>query len=572
MAAPAVMLVGLRDATGLPIQGPLTVSLTLGTAPPVTSLSPLPLAPISIPSGVNDIRLELDDPSYAAESVGIHFDSSGLVYCDSGICTWSVSGSILDLTISLGRISRAPCIPFPWGGSATGDQRGIIQDPKSPGYFALAATLMKIDPLRLLINKSIPQPYAITTLADADLDAWDRFSVRDVSVDLSKDGGFLWLEYGAVGSVPALQDPRFLIAVWVPPAPDRLPADGLDYVLFYSPSTATTGYQPTAFPFRNGYPYSVIPSTPTQPYITLGYKYLFQGSYFAQQSMGSGRPCIVVMPIFPNCINNPSDQWQPFDSQAGVYRLLLEVARFLHREGYGRWSAALTNWNGKTCGGALPSPSIRPPQSFVSYAVPPLKNVVLAGFSTGSAGLVPVLTQRDLRDPAKYPPAMYAAAPAGFEAPWREFWGLDLKLDKTLHLKTDPATLQTDLLAWLQRQPRYFRVYQSGYTTANNPPASYFSVLATKNPTPIIVTRKSTTNSAVWAEDWRDYADHWSLLYTSQDYLRAKTSPAVTPSFPLLAQAVDVIHPFMCTIGFGHAASRDRISALLSATLPFQQV
>ena len=384
----------------------------------------------------------------------------------------------------------------------------------------------------------------------------DRFFYIEREIDLAdrRVGAFLWLEYGAVGSAPSASDPRFLIALWAPPAPARIPPEGLDYIVFYSPTTAIAAYPPSRHPFRTNYPYIVKPGSLDQPYIDLAYRYILDGRFFAPSLIASGKPCILVMPIFPNCIQTPDDQFQPFDSQAGTYRLLREVARFLHREGYGVTPDLLDTWNGREYAGASKLPTL--PASPTATPIPPIRNVALAGYSNSSACLARVVNQGGVRNPRHYPPGHFEAPASAFQGPWREIWGLDLLLSQSLGIFTDARRFQTDLLHW-QTSRRAIRLYMSGVTTANARPGTYFAEFAKLGLSRD--QRTATIDPTIWAEDWRsgNVPRAIQIVTTSQAALHARGAAIrVLPQFPSSADGTGVVHAFMASIAFGHAASQ----------------
>jgi hypothetical protein len=84
--------------------------------------------------------------------------------------------------------------------------------------------------------------------------------------------------------------------------------------------------------------------------------------------------------------------WQPFNSQAGIHRPLLEVTQFLHGFGYGRPGSDFSRWQGASAAAdglpEVPGPTL---QSAVDEPRPKIRNVTLADFSSGISGLLPVI-------------------------------------------------------------------------------------------------------------------------------------------------------------------------------------
>ena len=556
--APTTIAVALVDVNGDPVGGAASYTLRSDVAPPATAVRVLPTASFAIPPGTTTLTLEVDHPDYDRESVVFEFASSG-VNCRSRVCDWGLgsSSSALTAIVSVGRIRRAPCAFYPLAGRALGDQSGVMLSKEFPQYNGFTI-LLKREKFRFLRDGVVGagSPSGSSVIADINRDAWDRFWFIEREIDLAdrRVGAFLWLEYGAVGSAPGVSDPRFLIALWAPPAPTRIPPEGLDYIVFYSPTTAIAAYPPARHPFRTNYPYIVRPGSLDQPYVDLAYRYILDGRFFAQSLIASGKPCILVMPIFPNCVQTPDDQWQPFDSQAGTYRLLKEVARFLHREGYGVTPKLLDSWNGRECGGASRLPAL--PLSPTATSIPPVRNVTLAGYSNSSACLARVLNQGGVRNPQHYPAVHFEAPASAFQGPWREIWGLDLLLAQSLGIFTDARRFQTDLLHW-QTSRRAIRLYMSGVTTANARPGTYFAEFAKLGLARTQGT--ATTDSATWAEDWRSGSGTSAIeiVTTSQAALHARGAAIrVLPQFPSPSDGTGVVHAFMASVAFGHAASQ----------------
>ncbi len=561
-----IVALDITDVMGKPIVGFFNYTLTLNGFTLNTIRTTLPISDLVMPPGINKIQIAINHPNYAPETVTVKSDNSGTIYCNNRICKFSGSGIRLKLSLSLGRIRRAPCTIPPDSLKTKGDQLGVFLSPEFPSnsYATLDGLLIKSPPLKAV--RDIPDPR--TFLADPELDEWERFSTQVYpNLDLRNTGGFLWLEYGAVGTTPAALDPRFLIAMWAPPPPQSIPKKGLDYVMFYSPSTATPSFAPSVFPFHVNYPYVVLSQTVKQSYVLLAYRYLFpplidDSPCLIHQLLASDHPAVIIMPIFPNCTNTPIDQWQPFESQAGVHRLLLEVSRFLHREGYGSSNSALSNWNGRVCGGVMSTPTLPTNFSSISTEIPLLRNVTLAGFSSGSAGLVPTLTRVNLSDSKKYPTELFAGDPSSFVSVWREFWGLDLKLDHNYNPLTESSIFQKNALDWLDRfQTRYLRLYQSEITMGETRPAVLFSVLNKLPHSSKIKPRISKKNKSIWAEDWREDSQRWSCIMWSKAYLESNTAPSnFIPIFPFKGNKSEAeieakIHQFALSLGFSHAAA-----------------
>jgi hypothetical protein len=501
--------------------------------------------------GTSRLTVTVRHPDYAPQQVTIRIGSLPY-YWDNRGCELVMTPSSAELKIVMGRVRQAPITPPPFGGKTKGDQPGIFYQggagnrPKQ--YAVLGGLLAAPTQVRTLEDKTPPGGAVPTVLARAAEEGWGRFNTKDTTITLTDKGGFIWLEYGSA----RVTEPRFLIAVWAPALAGAV--EGLDYVVFYSPSTVTEGYPQTRFPFRAKYPYTVLPAnTQRQPYVDLAYRYLLIDAVMAYEAVASEKPPIIVIPIFP-AASDGKDMWQPFNSQEGLHRLLLEITQFLHGFGYERGSA-FSRWQGATAPeGSLPQVTMPPPFSSVSAPRPKIRNVTLAGFSSGISGLFPVIARDRLVDPAKYPPALFAADAGAFAGLWREIWDLDFALNER-ETGIKPAALEKALIGWRSAgRDRRLRMHHSGYTSGNARPAKLFPALAAL---PKTVTAPVPAGAA-WAEEWRDPAG-WSLAFYSTAYLQAKIRPRdVPPAIPLVTDPPALrdraVHPFTGSIGFGHAS------------------
>lgn len=566
----------IRDATDTPLQGTIQVTLTAAQWPPQVTIVSLPAAPGALPllpPSTTAVDVTITSSDYASFAIHLSFDPNNTVYWSNAACLCTVSGSTVTLKAMLGRVRGAPCTLPPYGGKAHGDQSGVFvletvtRNPMSgipPEWgFTTLNTKRRYAGLDLLVApKSVrrlvehdPGQATATVLSSANTDGWNRFHFDDAPTDLTKQGRFLWLEYGGVGgplgTISMQTEPRFLVAVWAPPPPIQIPKEGLDIALFYSPSTATAGYPPSSPPFRSNYPYVVDQDSLAQPYVKLGYGYIFS-TLFAHLLSTLSDPPILVMPIFPNCAQNQNEQWQPFNSQAGVHRLLLEVALFLIGQGYGQTSDSIAGWNGAKCQtGAVPAPEIQNSQ-FISGTSPKLRNVALAGFSSGSMGLLPIFANTQTSG-GRYKAPLFGTNLSGFDDVWREIWGLDLYFGRETGLSS--RAFENTLLRWSKEgRERRFRLYQSGYTLGNATPSAFYPSLRKASQTPVRLA--SSTDSALWAEDWRDPTFHWSASFFSKHFLKA-TAPntSINPAFPANTDDDKRVHPFTAMLGFGHASS-----------------
>jgi hypothetical protein len=297
--------------------------------------------------------------------------------------------------------------------------------------------------------------------------------------------------------------------------------------------------------------------------VILGSKYLFHPTHLVGMSLGSGKPPIIVMPIFPRASgpNAATQMWQPLNSQAGLWRLLIELAQFFEREGYAGPAFGTRRFNGAvapTAGNAPP-----PPPAFSSNNRPRLgiRDIIISGYSSGSVPLFAIFKSSAISgSTAEFAPALFGADPAEFDKRWKEYWALDLFLNEG-QTGIQRTAYQNVLRSWLTRDSRRMRLYHGGWTLEGAMPDAFFPVLRKQlSASPWLV--KDGTLPSRWSADWRDPAAHWSALFFSGPALRARfVQNDIVPSFPLgmpdgsKGDPPAVIHPFTMQIGFGHALS-----------------
>ncbi|MFF4371599.1 hypothetical protein [Streptomyces sp. NPDC001594] len=525
---------------------------------PVTQLISVPLdRPVTraVPAQEwSRIDLEVAHPDYVPESVTLTRNPDAPVYWDNRGVSVTRDGDDLRLTMELGRVRQSPLTAPPYTGTkARGDQPGV--------FFREASG----QPRRYAVLNNPPPPetplwlekVTVRTLTDAaparsGQSGWDRLRTTDQVVVLADTGGFLWLEYGGNDDARPPQ-PRFLVAVWAPkPPPAPAAADGTDVVCYFTPSTETDGFPLSAYPFRTNYPYTVKKDTPAdQPYVVVGYRHMLRDLNLVQAQHVSGRPAVLVVPIVPALPpgrDNERLAWQPFNSQEGLHRLLLEVTHFLHRFGYGPSGTDFSRWQGSTApvGSLPPLPTARRSGS-VPTPPPALRNVTVCGFSSAIMGIHPLLTRREISLPHHFPRHLFGGDAAAFGAVWREWWDLDLALN-TGETGIRTADYEQHLLQWFGAgNDRRMRLYHSEHTLGDAPAHRRFAALA----------RLPHQAAALpgLAEEWHSDDGRWTAAFYRAKLLRAPTRPeGVLPLFPLESGDPRLIHRFTAALGFGHAA------------------
>lgn len=571
-------LLHLVDARGVEITGATRFD-TLGTRSDGsqtrltfehTAPAPFPL-PIEPTWTRAEVRITHAD--YHQFELRLQLGPAGVVWADPATQQRSQGGDTV-LDVPLGRIRLAPGEVPPFG-RPSGAERGVFVEQaqgRPQRYGGIGLQLGPTPRIRMLTDIT---PYGSSLpsciLSQHEDDGWRRFSAADHGpISPGAKGGFAWLEYGSPQSQPT--QPRFLVAAYIPNPALAVQDRKIDTLVFFSPSTDNDLYHPSRYPFRDKYPYAaygrevVDPDShekheaKVQPYVLLGMKYLFHPSHLVAMSLAPDKPPpLVVMPIFPR-VTGPvaaRQMWQPFNSQSGLWRMLLEVRLFLQRENYLGSSYSPQRLNGAVAPLAG-EPSAPPPAFGANRDQLAIGDVVLSGYSSGSRPLYRVLRDRDLTgSTSDFPPALFGADPSEFGQHWRETWGLDLFLNpaRTLIPRSD---YEAALLAWVATGNRRVRLYHSGWTLDMDP--DLFLPMLRKQ---LRVAPRRLQDARIpsrWAADWRDPAGRWMALFMSGPTLRAQFVDPVAPSFPLgnpdgsKGDPPAAIHPFAMAIGFGHAA------------------
>lgn len=570
------LLIQVIDAVGKDVEGTAKVEFVIrrkdGTATTLTG-DAAPQFTVPFDATWQSAEMTIAHADYLRQLVRFRTEGTALQWSDPS-SEMSDQGGNLTLRVPLGRVRFAPGQTPPFG-KPTGDEKGIYLD-QSPdraqsyvGLEVMRAPVAKMRVLKdLVIDPSLPPTCVLNPHDD---DGWQRFNWEETQEANPSRGVFAWLEYGSPASNPQL--PRFLIAVWIPSREDGLKDGKVDVLTFYSPSTANELYPVSQYPFRDQYPYSAYGRTVTdvetkekhdakvQPYVLLGLKYLFSPSHIVGMCVASGKLPVVVMPIFPRAQESAGQKhmWQPFNSQAGLWRLFIEVTQFLEREGYAGSSFDRNRFNGAiapTAGDPTP-----PAPAFGSANRKRLgiRDVIVSGYSSASTAFDSLLrTPAISGSTANYPPKLFGADPAEFDKRWKELWALDLSLLKKTTL-TDRTQFQNTLRQWLMRDDRRLRIYHSDWTLEHLAPEAFYPILRKQLTAPPRVVRDLSV-AGRWAADWREPAGHWSAIFFGGAELRALYVDPVLPSFPISSpdgskgDPPSAIHGFTMSLGFAHAA------------------
>jgi hypothetical protein len=348
---------------------------------------------------------------FAPESVIVN-NMNGTWTSDNPACLISLSGDLLDLTLTIGCVMLTPVL-LPTSKGSPRDNPGAAMVDKVAGppgeTFMYRGAWLNLENFTRLDDP---------VFGKVDAFEWDRFKHtgrpvpqgqpgRDLEVNPKDFGYLLLLEYGFPS---ASKGPRFLIATWVPVKPC---GERPEVLVFFSPTTKPPDYPADKWPFRKNYPYATTDKG--QPYVDLGINYLITGYKIIYQLLSAGRNPIILMPI------QPSGNWGPFQTQGGISRAIKEVTRFLFARQLVSADkdppARLSLKNGRA--------SVFPGHDLYTHAtIPQSMNITLSAFS---AGINPVIgiCKSPAPDFKLYADYIFHAPPAGFLDQWTAIWDID---------------------------------------------------------------------------------------------------------------------------------------------------
>jgi hypothetical protein len=467
-----------------------------------------------------DIDLRLSHPSFNEEVVRV--TKSGQRWSNP-TCVVSLQSGVLAITVILSRIQTAPTVYIPEEQlkNYAANPTGVLLADRQSAFSYRSLFNGPIDEFRRLAHPIFDDPNG---------EDWERFFYEKVNVNPAKRGSFRWLEYGESRQ-------KFVIGLWVPKRYFAYSdTRSLDFVVFYSPSTAINEYH---LDQGQVYPYGLKTTTEQgkivvgQPYITqLGQNYLFNWQYLVYQLLAAKKKAIMVMPI-----NNYGD-WRPFQTRSGVLRLLKEIAHYAHKQ---------------HLLGPLVSIAENFPSDVVSTAfepTPSLGRLAIAGFSSGMGPILSLFNADNQQK--KLPPLFYSSNASAFEQLWKEIWDIDL----AVHRNGGFDSFEKTLLAWLnQSSKRQMRMYHSLYTAdkwrpSNAPQLSKLKVVTRGG-------RPAKSNPAIDAEEVHSKDGTWSAVYFSNEYLNASGKGLGIPSF-----LNNTPHQFIPKIALGHAGLMSQFEVL----------
>jgi hypothetical protein len=530
------LTIEVTDVVGSPISGAdISVASLSGVQTNGKSDGQGRFAPGPVPSTV--FRVDVTHPAYLPEEVEVSPSTVGGPFLwNNPVCSVTTSGVT---TIRLSRVQSAPTFTI-------SNSELIRRDPFNP-QAVFTWTDNAGNPTRRYLalhnTDELIVPIGHPLLPDEPGEGWGRLKHGEpVRRDPSQTGNFVWLEWGLGEGKP-----RLLVAVWVPRFTGPTPTQ-LDFVVFFSPNTRReVGYPADTFPWLDPYPYKAVKGEKTkdvpnplltQPYPSLGQRFLFREKWLIYQLLAARCQTVVIFPI------QPSADWGPFGQAAGIARLIGEVSHLLHR------TALISGGQTSRDEDRILSPRKTPGRTAMHLPPPQARRVVLSGFSGGVEPIVNMLGTSygqklvDRRPGLDH--ALFGADVAPFLKSWMEVWDHDAPNNKKAGFVRD--ALEKAAPIWMkQNNQRMLRCYQSQYTDTPNDWVKT-TPLAKFTPGPV----KPPVDAVGHKAAERHADNRCSLVYFDNGYLKHTTS--ATEIAPVFWKAKDD-HQAVPMVTFGHAAS-----------------
>lgn len=505
----------------------------------------------NVPDECQVIVLHVAQVDYVAEDVTALAPTGNQPWrWNNPICGVSSDGSTVEIVVVLSRIHLAPVFYIPEDGLATyqGTPPGVLLSDTGGG--------------KLRYRNLFDGPYRFRALdhpllARNDSTPWQRFRYLLEEINPAKLGHFFLLEYGNTNG-SASDRARFLIGVYFPVRTGPGTLNAVDFIWFYSPTTAQRKFLDASYPF--GITKDPQDGKKHQPYPELAMAYFFNVHWLVYEILAVPRACALVLPI------SPAGQWGPLASRAGVHRLLKEVAHYLCRNNETTQYASLNDANGFSLTDGRLARTAR--DHFATYgAIPSVGKVAITDFSQGSQQTSALFVTANIpsEQSGRFTANFFAADPSSFLSSWTEVWDLD---GAHGYLR-DREEFKKRLLEWYCADgQRQFRLYYSEYTgaTLNDDDTGPLSSLIKGGNVPHWA---EGTNNNVWAREIHAKDSRWSNVMFSNAYLMARPEPDPQSSndLPIRPQFHEDdpndpgkwAHQFVPNVAFGHAA---RISKL----------
>jgi hypothetical protein len=402
------------------------------------------------------LTLTVDHPYHVPETCAFSGDLRTSAWNNSLVAR-SVTGPDVLLTVVLGRMDTS-ATTIRTAGEITALMATKARDPggvllfESPRFRGVLAYLLHWNDQHR-VQVPLPELLPATPVAPGTR-GWKRLQAEEMTADLAAYGRFYWLEHAARPSRP-----RFAVAVWSPNLTHDTPPSALDYVVFYSPTTAIPDYTAATYPHG-----LVNAAAPFQKYLELARKYLLDEYFFAYQMVAQRNRAVLVVPV------GDAGELGPFASGEGLLRALREIGLFLHRQcRTSRLGLRPPTGSRVELAGPNVRATVTPVEATNFGSVPAVGKVAVAGFSTG-LGFV-----KRLMPDGGWPVSLGSVlwgVPGGpgqdprgdWRRSWRELWDLD-----GFHPGTGGWPAYLDLVHRWRREDES-RVLRSYHTSSRVPP------------------------------------------------------------------------------------------------------
>lgn len=514
-----------------------------------------------IQAGVSDdwteVRIDITSDSYARQGVVLQRQQGTNTFYANNLVDVDFQGQTLKVKLMLIRVRLAP-------GIVPSTMLAVGQDPKAALLEISSGKNVYRDISRRNLLTRRPVRWVDFTVEpniifdDLDSANWGRFQYESASSNPLADGASLLVEYGGVGNGVSINDPKFLVALWVPSIELTTKESWRDIIVFFHPSTANGKFPISPWPYKDHYPYEVAVDTTTtssnnkfQPYVDLGLRHLV-GQWTPFHNNLNRAVCIA--PIYPAPPPNASktEFWLPFCTPEGLYRFIQEVNCFLEHFKFA--NPTIGNWNGEISDRVNLKPS---PADNIRFAprqpiqITRLERVATAGFSASSMPLHRLLSDEKLSLSTNFPKKLWSGNAENFAKLWKQLWALDLIYGNTT---VPSATFESSLLRWQSQHPsdRSFALFHSGTTGGASPQQLYTRWKPGKK----IMVSDKTGNKNRKGQLWLGKEGY--AVFASNPLLRADVplppQPSglpIFPEFPDPTASDDDVHGFMYQIALG---------------------
>ncbi len=494
---------------------------------------------LTLPDDVWSVSLSIIPIEHHNDLVRMRkLESSSQWQVDNPACHITGSGSEVSVTAIVGRLRPAPIVHVPDDQipRMVGNPDGVLVYKDNEGLIYHSLFANEYQPFYRLdhpILKNKPPEIA---------GEWDRLRVVPIDkVDPKKSGVFFHLEYGE-----RQNGPRLFFSLYLP-SPGKRKDSKLDYVVFFSPSTALQGRFPVdQYPFRGAYPYGMTDKT-KQEYPRHSQHYLFNGVHLVYQLLAAGSDAVIIMPIAPY------GDWSVFQSRAGLHRLLLECSLFLHREFLTTpFASVRPGWPEYARAGG----SVRLPTGmgfgvdsslFGRFEpIPPIARAAIAAFSSGSTALQKLLVDTEGKLPEGFTEKRFGANTTTFGNIFKEVWDIDCAHSPYHGYDAFEAALSK----WYDKGDKRFRLYHTRYTGGDHDSMTSSMLSRIRKPNDIVneptVAGKGTS---YWAKERHAANNQWSCVRFDDGFLSSSNTTNARPYW-----MKDDAHHFIPKIAFGHAA------------------